>query len=112
MNTTLLEPSLVTLPPGHPGEGDTSYIARRSALRCLVARTEEIGAALPDVQYTEAETTVWRAIMDRLSGFHEIHAASVFREGFRRLGMSASHPPSLGRLADTLRKERQASAWS
>lgn len=105
MKTTLLEPSPVKLPPGHPGEGDASYLARRSVLSRLVASVGEIGASLPDVQYTESETEVWRAIMDGLSGLHEIHAASSYLDGFRRLGLSAVHPPVPGTLAHNLGRE-------
>jgi phenylalanine-4-hydroxylase len=105
MNTTLLQPATVTLPLGHPGEGDPSYIARRTALSRLVASVDEMGASLPTIQYTEAETEVWRAVMDRLSSLHEIHAASSYQQGFRRLGMSASHPPVPGSLAQRLKEQ-------
>jgi phenylalanine-4-hydroxylase len=105
MNTTVLEPSPLTLPPGHPGEGDASYIARRLELSYLVASADESGVLLPEVQYLESETRVWRAIMDRLSDLHEVHAASTWLEGFRKLEMSAAHPPAPGVLAHNLRKE-------
>ena len=105
MNTTLLEPGRVTLPKGHPGEGDPSYIARRSALSSLVASGDEPGALLPEVQYTEAETEVWQAVMDRLSDLHEIHAASAYLQGFRRLGLSARRPPVPGLLAQRLKDQ-------
>ncbi len=105
MNTTMLEPSPLALPPGHPGEGDASYLARRSALSLLVASMDESGETLPEVPYLESETRVWRAIMDRLSGLHEVHAASTWLEGFRRLGMSPGHPPAPRALAHNLRKE-------
>ena len=105
MNTTLLEPSLLTLPPGHPGEGDAAYLARRVALSRLVASVDETDSSLPDVRYTESETLVWRAIMDRLSAFHEVHAASCYLDGFRRLGLSALKPPDPGTLALRLRRE-------
>lgn len=105
MNSTFLETAAVTLPPGHPGEGDPTYIARRTALSSLVASVDERGASLPDVQYTEEETEVWRAVMDRLSNLHEVHAASAYLPGFRRLGMSASRPPVPGLLAQRLKDQ-------
>lgn len=105
MNSTLVETAVVTLPPGHPGEGDPTYIARRSALSSLVASVDELGASLPDVKYTEEETEVWRAVMDRLSNLHEIHAASAHLQGFRRLGLSASRPPAPGSLAQRLKEQ-------
>lgn len=105
MNSTLIDPADVTLPKGHPGEADPIYIERRSALSSLVASVDELGSSLPSVQYTEAETAVWCAVMDRLSNLHETHAASTYLAGFRRLGLSASHPPVPGSLAERLREE-------
>jgi phenylalanine-4-hydroxylase len=105
MNSTLVEAAVVTLPPGHPGEGDLTYIARRAALSSLVASVDSLGGSLPEVHYTEDETEVWRAVMDRLSNLHEIHAASAYLQGFRRLGMSASRPPVPGLLARRLKEQ-------
>ena len=36
MDAATLETASQTLPPGHPGEGDASYIARRSEFTKLV----------------------------------------------------------------------------
>lgn len=105
MNSTVLEPVSVTLPQGHPGEGDPSYLARRAALSRLVASVGKTGVGLPDVQYNEDETEVWRAVMDRLSNLHEIHAASAYLQGFRRLGLSLSRPPAPGSLARRLKEQ-------
>ena len=105
MNSTLVENAVVTLPAGHPGEGDPIYIARRADLSRLVASVNEGGAALPVVQYTDEETEVWRAVMDRLSNLHEIHAASSYLQGFRRLGLSARRPPVPGVLAQRLKEQ-------
>lgn len=105
MNSTVLEPISVTLPQGHPGEGDPSYLARRAALSRLVASVGKTGVGLPDVQYNQDETEVWRAVMDRLSNLHEIHAASAYLQGFRRLGLSASRPPVPGSLARRLKEQ-------
>ncbi len=105
MNSTVVENPVVMLPKGHPGEGDPIYIARRTALSGLVASIGGHGASLPDVQYTEGETEVWRAVMDRLSSLHEIHAASTYLQGFRRLGLSATRPPVPGSLAQRLKEQ-------
>lgn len=105
MNSTLVEALVATLPKGHPGEGDSAYIARRSVLSSLVASVDAFGASLPDVAYTEEETEVWRAVMERLSSLHELHAASSYLQGFRRLGMSASRPPVPGALARRLKEQ-------
>jgi phenylalanine-4-hydroxylase len=105
MNTPLLDARVVTLPAGHPGEGDLTYIARRTALANLVASIEARSATLPEVRYTDDETEVWRAVMDRLSNLHERHASSSYLLGFRRLGLSPSHPPLPGLLAERLKDQ-------
>ncbi len=105
MNTALLEFRSVQLAPGHPGEGDPVYIARRNALAALVASTDETGSCLPELRYTEAETEVWRAVVDRLQDLHETFAASAHLAGFRRLGLLAAHPPVPGQLASRLLAE-------
>lgn len=105
MDSTLVAAPAVTLPEGHPGEGDTVYIDRRNALSRLVASVDELGSSLPSVQYTESETLVWRAVLESLAGLHEAHAASTYRAGFRRLGLSTSRPPAPGSLALRLREE-------
>jgi len=105
MNTTMLDTPSVVLPAGHPGEGDRVYLERRNALSALVASIEEFGGRLPEVQYTKEETVVWRAVMDRLSSLHEVHACSPYLEGVRRLHLSATQPPVPGSLAVRLREE-------
>jgi phenylalanine-4-hydroxylase len=102
MNHTLLEPPTLTLPPGHPGEGDDAYIARRMALSEIVASSGDGSGVLPEVGYTGEEARVWRAVMDRLADLHEVHAASSYREGFRRLGLSIAQPPVPRDLAPRL----------
>jgi phenylalanine-4-hydroxylase len=104
MNTATLEPNVVILPENHPGFGDASYIARRSALSSLVASVDQLGATLPDVAYTADEAKVWHAIVDRLAELHERHAATTYLEGFRHLGLSAAEPPAPGSLAERLRE--------
>ena len=54
---------------------------------------------------TQRIMSIARAIMDGLSGLHEIHAASNYLNGFRRLGLSAAHPPAPGTLAHNLQQE-------
>lgn len=105
MNTTTLDTPSVVLPAGHPGEGDRVYLERRTALSALVASIDESGTGLPEVQYTEEETAVWRAVMDRLSSLHEEHACAPYLEGVRRLHISAARPPLPGSLATRLRQE-------
>jgi phenylalanine-4-hydroxylase len=104
MNSATLEPNVATLPENHPGFGDLTYIARRSALSSLVASVDPLGERLPEVVYTADEATVWHAIVDRLAEMHAIHAASTYLQGFHRLGLSASKPPVPGSLATRLRE--------
>ena len=105
MNTETLETPSLVLPAGHPGEGDRVYLERRNALAALVASLGEPGTRLPHVQYTEEETAVWRAVLDRLSKLHEEHACAPYLEGVRRLHISAARPPLPGSLATRLREE-------
>ena len=105
MNAITLESPATTLPPGHPGEGDRDYLARRSVLTQLVASADPLGVVLPEVQYTEAEEEVWRAIMETLVDLHGKYAASTYLEGFRRLEMSVARPLSPGVLAARLKRE-------
>ncbi len=104
MNTALLAPPTTVLPAGHPGEGDPLYIARRNELSALVASIDGT-SSLPDVQYTSEETEVWRAVLDRLSNLHEVHACASYLQGLRRLELSAWKPPVPGALAESLRRE-------
>ena len=105
MNTETLETPSLVLPAGHPGEGDRVYLERRNALAALVASLGEPGTRLPHVQYTEEETAVWRAVLDRLSKLHEEHACAPYLEGVRRLHISAARPPLPGSLATRLPEE-------
>lgn len=105
MNHALIETPPVVLAPGHPGFGDSAYIARRNALAALVASIDETHDSLPVVGYTAEETAVWRAVLDRLSNLHETHAASIYLSGFRRLGLKASRPPVPGSLAKQLKDQ-------
>lgn len=101
----MLETPSLILPAGHPGEGDRVYLDRRNALSALVASLGEPGTGLPEVQYTEEETAVWRAVLDRLSTLHEAHACAPYLEGVRRLHISITRPPLPGSLATRLREE-------
>ena len=105
MNTETLETPSLVLPAGHPGEGDRVYLERRNALAALVASLGEPGTRLPHVQYTEEETAVWRAVLDRLSKLHEEHACAPYLEGVTRLHISAARPPLPGSLATRLPEE-------
>ena len=105
MNHALLDNPPVVLAPGHPGEGDPVYLARRNALAALVASIDAPHGTLPEVTYTQEETTVWRAVMDRLSNLHEVHACSSYLEGVRRLHLNAAKPPAPGSLAARLGEE-------
>lgn len=103
MKSDLVEPA-TQLPPGHPGEGDATYIARRSEFTRLVGSLHP-RSPLPYVQYTDDETKVWSAVMDSLAPFHEKHATATYLEGFRKLGMTHDAPPEPGPLSEELRRE-------
>lgn len=105
MNHALLDTPSVVLAPGHPGEGDPVYLTRRNALAALVASIDAPHGTLPEVTYTRDETAVWRAVMDRLSGLHEVHACSSYLEGVSRLHLNGAKPPVPGSLAARLSEE-------
>ncbi len=105
MNTALLETASVVLPPGHPGEGDPTYLNRRLELSRLVASIQSTDVVLPAVSHRDSEVSVWRAVMERLASVHEVHAATSYREGFRRLGLSLTRPPEPAELAGRLKHE-------
>jgi phenylalanine-4-hydroxylase len=105
MPTLSPSPTVVNLPQGHPGEGDLSYIARRSELARLVASLHDPEAPLPDLSYRDDETEVWRAVMERLCELHETHAASAYLRGFRRLGLTPARPPVPALFGQVLARE-------
>ena len=97
-DTTELE-----LEAGHPGEGDTAYIARRKSLfdLCRRHRLESLGP--PVIEYTAEETRVWREVTPKLDELHHKHAWGTYLRAKRDLGITNEQIPQLRTLSERLR---------
>src|SRR6476659_679339 len=99
-DTTELE-----LEPGHPGEHDVEYIARRKKLfaLCRRHRLENLGPAI--IQYTPEETRIWREVSPKLDELHQKHACAMYLQAKRDLAITQNEIPQLRLLSDRLRRE-------
>ena len=93
------------LEPGHPGEGDEGYIARRNTLfaLCRRHRLERLGPPL--VEYNEEEKRIWREVNPALDELHVKYASEIYLRGKRALAITADEIPQLRHLSDRLRRE-------
>jgi phenylalanine-4-hydroxylase len=82
-DTTELE-----LEPGHPGQGDIGYIARRKELFALSRkhRLESLGPPLVD--YNAEETRIWREVSPKLEELHEKYACSIYNKAKHDLAIT------------------------
>ena len=99
------EATELELEPGHPGERDLDYIARRKELfhLCREHRLGNLGP--PIVQYTEEETRIWREVSPKLHELHRKHASEVYLQGKADLAITQDAIPQLRHLSDRLRRE-------
>jgi phenylalanine-4-hydroxylase len=93
------------LEPGHPGLGDSGYIARRKDLFALCRRHRLEGLGPPLVQYTPEETRIWREVTPRLDELHIQHASQIYLRAKRELAITREEIPQLRHLSDRLRQE-------
>lgn len=84
---------LVVLDRDHPGFRDATYRARRNAIARL-ALAHQQGAPVVDVDYSDAEHGVWRAVQEHLAPLHDRYACRAYKEGFARSGIAAPRVPS------------------
>src|SRR5207237_8863355 len=82
---------LVQLDPDHPGFRDAAYRARRNAIARVAMEFRE-GDAVPAVEYTEDEQSVWRTVWQHLDGLHAKYACQADRGGGSG-GRPARAPP-------------------
>jgi phenylalanine-4-hydroxylase len=96
-DTTELE-----LEPGHPGEHDEEYIARRKELFaiCRRHRLEELGPPL--IEYTPEETRIWREVSPKLDELHREYACRMYLEAKRELAITTDRIPQLRVLSERL----------
>jgi phenylalanine-4-hydroxylase len=105
---TMVTPPDVTeleLEPGHPGEHDAAYIARRKELfaLCRRQRLERLGPPLID--YSVEETRIWREVSPKLDELHQKHASQVYLKAKRELVITRDEIPQLRQLSERLRRE-------
>jgi phenylalanine-4-hydroxylase len=93
------------LEPGHPGQGDAEYIARRKELFALCRGCRLGGLGPPIIPYTPEETRIWRHVSPILDELHVKHASRIYLEAKRELAITRDEVPQLRRLSDRLRQE-------
>ncbi len=93
------------LEPGHPGIGDASYVRRRHELfaRCRHHRLNRLGP--PRIDYTAAETRIWREVSGKLDALHRRHACGIYLKAKDALGISATEIPQLRTLSERVQRE-------
>lgn len=99
------EATELELEPGHPGEHDAAYIARRRELfhLCRRHRLENLGPPLID--YTDEETRIWRDVSPKLHELHLQHACSIYLKGKHDLAITQSEIPQLRHISQRLERE-------
>lgn len=90
------------LDPGHPGENDEAYVARRSELFDICRHNRLNGLGPPHINYTAEETRVWREVTSRLQPLHIQHACSLYLRGKEQLKISEREIPQLSEISKTL----------
>ncbi len=93
------------LEPDHPGIGDAGYVARRHALFDECRRHRLEGLDPPRIEYTEAETSIWRDVSQQLHPLHRAHASRIYLDAKQALGISHESIPQLRDLSATVTAE-------
>ena len=88
---------VVVLDPYHPGFRDAQYRARRNQIAALSLRYVP-GGPIPDVEYTDEEHAVWRAVWRALEPAHEAYACSEYLSCANRLQFSPDCIPQLSEV--------------
>lgn len=91
----------VELAQDHPGTTDPVYRARRNAL-ASIALAWEPGTQVPDVDYSPAETDVWRAVSAALDGRHDRLACGAFLAAKASLALPTAEVPQLAAVSARL----------
>ncbi|MBA4186542.1 MAG: hypothetical protein C0467_00845 [Planctomycetaceae bacterium] len=105
---TMVVPPDVTeleLEPGHPGLGDSEYVARRKSLftLCRRHRLERLGP--PTIDYTAEETRIWREVSPKLHELHDQHACSIYLKAKQDLAITETEIPQLRTISERLERE-------
>jgi phenylalanine-4-hydroxylase len=97
--------SELILDPGHPGEHDSEYVARRRELfnLCRRHRLEHLGPPL--IEYTAEETRIWREVSPKLHELHDRHACDIYLKAKRDLAITETEIPQLRTISERLERE-------
>lgn len=95
----------LVLDPGHPGEHDEAYIARRKELFDLTRRhrLEKLGP--PIVAFTPEETRVWREVAPKLHELHDKYACALYLRAKDDLAITETEIPQLKTISERLQAE-------
>jgi len=92
------------LPIDHPGANDPVYRKRRDYIAQLAKEYRRSKTKIiPNVDYTEEETAVWREAVTKLTGLHERRAATFYLEAKENLGIRTDKIPQLAELSAKLK---------
>ena len=101
----LLTPADATeleLDPGHPGEHDPGYVARRRDLFKLCQAHRLGGMPPPWIAYTEEEERVWQEVAPRLDALHARYACQLYLKGKKALGIRLDRIPQMAEVSQDL----------
>lgn len=91
----------VHLGANHPGFHDPDYRARRNAIAARAVAWAP-GEPLPRIDYTDAETAIWRQVSHELDDKHRRLAHPEYLTAKERLGLPADRIPQLDEVSDRL----------
>jgi hypothetical protein len=83
----------LVLDPGHPGEHDAGYVARRKELFALCRKHRLEGLGPPFVTYTPEETRIWREVAPKLDELHQKYACSLYNKAKDDLAITRTEIP-------------------
>jgi phenylalanine-4-hydroxylase len=97
----------LVLDPGHPGEHDRDYIARREYLFDITRKHRLERRGPPHINYTAEETRIWRDVSPKLHELHQQHACELYLKAKKDLAITEDQIPQLRDISRRLEKETQ-----
>jgi phenylalanine-4-hydroxylase len=88
---------LVALDADHPGFHDAAYRRRRNAIARAALEFRE-GDAMPHIDYSDDEQTVWREVWRHLGPLHEKYACREYLDVSRRVALPRERIPQLAEV--------------
>jgi phenylalanine-4-hydroxylase len=92
----------VHLGEDHPGVNDPEYRERRNAIAAAALEWTP-GAAIPQIDYTDAEHEVWQTVCRELAPKHEKYACRAYRDAVAALALPTDRIPQLNEVTDGLK---------